>query len=380
MSGPSRPSASTLQLTLRLTTHPLYPVPTNYHILVERTDTVARLKRQIHSEWEGKPLPEGIVCIKGGRVCRDLEVIGELFPPEVSTLPLQLPGMLGEGVVEEAPAFALGIVRDYPRLTTYPPQASHPDLVLHVIVKPNSWSAPFTSLPPPTPTTSAPPAPVAAPIASPALAPASPSAGYHPAYTVTPPVEPTPPSPETLRNAFTTDLGLGGAIPTPTPATAPNPSPSLGPLVSGFPTYLAYLSQLIPLQRSLLLLNLQKAHYFYSIDVTERMARLGWAESTGSRIDPIVAREEGEEESAFSKREEREKERMRREMEEGNGEVQEVKGLLIECGLWGMVKEKEEEAEVEIRNWGVARPEGNGEFQLVQVGCVHAVSYVAELC
>lgn len=250
-------------------------------------------------------------------------------------------------------------------------QTPSPDAVLHVIVRPNSWSAPFTSLPKPTPAmpAEATPASATAPV-SPLALPTVPSpSAYNPSYAVLPPAEataPATPTPEILRNTFTSDLG--SPPPPPTTSSQIPSSASLGPNVSGFPTYLAFLSQLIPLQRSLLLLNLQKAHYFYSIDVTERLARLGWAESTGSKIDPIVIKGEGEDAEAFRLREEREKERMKREMEEGNGEVQEVKNLLVECGLWGMVKEKEEEAEAEVRDWGKERGPQNGEFQLVQIG------------
>lgn len=160
------------------------------------------------------------------------------------------------------------------------------------------------------------------------------------------------------------------------PTATTSTTPSLGPSVSGYPTYLAFVSQLIPLQRSLLLLNLQKAHYFYSIDVQDRLARLGWAESTGSKVDPIVSRQEEESDEGFAEREKKEKERVANEFGEGFGEVKEVKDLLVECGLWGMVKEKEEEAEAEVEVWGPARADPNGEFQVVQIGCVSSPSAV----
>lgn len=84
MSGPSSPSADSLQLTIRLTTHPVNPVPSYHSIAISRAATIAELKQQLHTEWDGKPQPEGIVCVKGGRVCRDQEVLGELFSAEVS--------------------------------------------------------------------------------------------------------------------------------------------------------------------------------------------------------------------------------------------------------------------------------------------------------
>lgn len=84
MSRVSSVSAGPLQLTIRLTTHPVNPVPSHHPITISREATVADLKEQLHTEWDGKPQPEGIVCVKGGRVCRDQEVLGELFGAEVS--------------------------------------------------------------------------------------------------------------------------------------------------------------------------------------------------------------------------------------------------------------------------------------------------------
>ena len=76
--------------------------------------------------------------------------------------------------------------------------------------------------------------------------------------------------------------------------------------------------------------------------MSERLARLGWADS------PTKA--EGEQEQKVDE----------------TGELEEVKGLLVECGLWGLVKEKEDEAEVEIKEWGKGHREAD-EFQLVQI-------------
>jgi hypothetical protein len=84
MSGISSPSPGSLQLTIRLTTHPVNSVPSHHPVTISRTATIAELKQQLHTEWDGKPQPEGIVCVKGGRVCRDQEVLGELFSAEVS--------------------------------------------------------------------------------------------------------------------------------------------------------------------------------------------------------------------------------------------------------------------------------------------------------
>ena len=182
-------------------------------------------------------------------------------------------------------------------------------------------------------------------------------------------------------DALRAQLAVPPALPTlPTigrssPLATTSITPSLGPSVSGYPTYLAFVAQLIPLQRSLLLLNLQKAHYFYSIDVQERLARLGWAEPTGVKVDAIVSREEGESDDAYAEREKTEKERPGKELNEGYGEMAEVRDLLVDCGLWGMVKEAVEKAEEEVAAWGPARADPNGEFQLVQIGCVRPLRY-----
>lgn len=76
------------KLTLRLTTHPVNPVPSNHAMTVSRTASVLEIKARIAEEWEGKPKVDGIVCVQGGRVCRDAEIIGHLFGKQVR-LPLR---------------------------------------------------------------------------------------------------------------------------------------------------------------------------------------------------------------------------------------------------------------------------------------------------
>lgn len=146
---------------------------------------------------------------------------------------------------------------------------------------------------------------------------------------------------------------------------------------SGYPTYLAYVSQLIPLQRSLLVLNLQKAHYFYSLEIQDRLIKLGWGEPlnrdnvTGHKVEAKIELEkvEGETEEEFEERKLSEKVRLEKDFEAGLGEVKEIRDLLMECGLWTLVEEKEKEAEIETKNWnlGIGQVGQEGEFQVVQI-------------
>src|SRR6202042_63104 len=127
--------------------------------------------------------------------------------------------------------------------------------ILHVIVKPDAWTAPFTVSPFALPRPVRPvPTRTTLPATSPATSRRSP---------------PSPSGAETARPMPPSDAPAATAPPLAPSATGTTttPTPSLGPTVSGYPTYLAFLAQLIPLQRALLLLNLQKAHYFYSVDV-----------------------------------------------------------------------------------------------------------------
>lgn len=72
-------------MILRLTTHPVLDVPANFPLTISSGATILNLKQQLEREWDGNPSPDGIVCVKGGRVCRDGEVLIDVFPPGVST-------------------------------------------------------------------------------------------------------------------------------------------------------------------------------------------------------------------------------------------------------------------------------------------------------
>ena len=133
------------------------------------------------------------------------------------------------------------------------------------------------------------------------------------------------------------DSAIGTSSATPTPET---PSPP-------FATYLAYLSQLIPLQRAVLLLNLQKAHSLYAERVKQRRAHM-----LSLQISDNVKAEGPNEQSPGEE-----------------AEVDEVKQVLIECRLWNMVEEEEVKAGQEVDKWHVQgqAPDRLAEFQLVQI-------------
>lgn len=82
--GDTGTSNDTVNLTLRLTTHPVHPVPCNHAMTVNRTNSVLDIKTRIAHDWDGEPKVEGIVCVQGGRVCRDTEIVGDLFDKQVS--------------------------------------------------------------------------------------------------------------------------------------------------------------------------------------------------------------------------------------------------------------------------------------------------------
>lgn len=73
-------SSSLLTITLQLTTHPAKPTPSFHAVTLPRTSSIKDLKQRIALEWDGKPAPDGIVFVLGGRVCRDADIVGDLFP------------------------------------------------------------------------------------------------------------------------------------------------------------------------------------------------------------------------------------------------------------------------------------------------------------
>lgn len=142
--------------------------------------------------------------------------------------------------------------------------------------------------------------------------------GYSPAYVV-------PPEPV----ASTSALPASAAAPSPSSSASASSVP-----VSPYTTYISHLQRLLPLQRALLLLNLQKAHAHYT--------RL----LTGPRTDA----------------------------NEGDG-VEEIERMLKEVGVWRIVEDKVAQSEAE---WRKLYGDGDGggdegvivdeEFQIVQVG------------
>lgn len=210
--------------------------------------------------------------------------------------------------------------------------SSVPPPVIHAIVRPSAWSVPFGEAPVPVT-----PSPAASTSTAP---PPIPTAAPAPAIASAPSATPAAPAP-----------------------AATNP----------YPQYLAYLSQLIPLQRSLLLLNLQKAHYFYSQLIQHRLAALGWAQENllSLSLASLVAKEdayglrEGESEEQW-------KERMTTE------EVGEVVSLLQGCQLWEGVELAVREAQTQVETWSereAAEARAQDEFEVVQIGYVPRASW-----
>ncbi|GAA6015888.1 hypothetical protein JCM11491_007226 [Sporobolomyces phaffii] len=279
----------TVELRLRLAAHPVHPAPVTHAVSCRETTSILALKQQLFDEWDGKPKPDGITLIKGGRVCRDSETLDEATP--------------------------------------------RTELVLHVVVRASAWSAPFTSPPPPPIATpvlptinTTPPSPLPSPPQdqdSPARDEEMATSGYSPAY-----VSPVP--------STSTPAPVPAPTPPATSATAPS-STSNNPYL----VYLGHLQRLIPIQRSLLLLNLQKAHHYYQLQVQQRTLAL---EPPG---DGPGNREDGG----------------------GVEELAEVESLLKECGLWHLVRKREDqvgEAQA-VRNEEDDDQRPNEEFKVVQL-------------
>ncbi|GAA6022590.1 hypothetical protein JCM10207_003916 [Rhodosporidiobolus poonsookiae] len=351
MGDSSNDSQDTLDLTLRLATHPVHPSPSSHALTVPSDSTVGDLKQRLEQEWDGKPKKDGITVVKGGRVLRDAEKVGEVFDEERKADP------------------------------PVPP-------VLHVIVRPAAWSAPFAA-PPPAPAPAPPAVTVSSPdasapsaspfvtnlpssadadvLASPGPASALPSPGLvppqgPPEITETPPTPvPTPP-PQAAGEASANGNGYTPANPTTPPATSAAPGAAANPLSSPPTTaapsvtgpsatnnpyvpYLSHLQRLVPLQRALLLLNLQKAHAHYAQRI--------------SQLEQTLAQDQGGDAESGG------------EGEEGAGELDEVNALLEGCGLWKLVDEAEGKAEGEYEERIVQAEAGVGvagqEFQVVQI-------------
>ncbi|GAA5839408.1 hypothetical protein JCM11251_003970 [Rhodosporidiobolus azoricus] len=363
MANPASTSGEheTLDLTLRLAVHPvlglntLHPFPA-----LSSSTSIGALKQRLEDSWDGKPKKEGFTVVKGGRVLRDVEVLKEVFEDEIKVTPT-------------------------------------PELVLHVIVRPTAWSQPFSfsaapaanspslssSIPssssaihtttsaasplrhPTTPFLSdatedvlaATPLPspgigehAAPPVAAAGPAPSS-SASLPPTPTIreTPPTPvPTPPQREGYAPAYLSaaSSAAGTALPAPTAASVPAAAASVGASTSPFLPYLSHLQRLIPLQRALLLLNLQKAHVHYQGLVGALTAQLAAGEITA----------QGEEEEA------------------GMKELSEVEELFKGLGLWALVEQAEKSAEkeyeeriVQFAGCGQAIGRAQAEFRVVQL-------------
>ena len=120
-----------------------------------------------------------------------------------------------------------------------------------------------------------------------------------------------------------------------------------------YSTYLFFVQQLVPLQRSLLLLNLQKAHYLYAGEVRRRLVALGWAD------EPAPGKKPGKGEG----------EAQVKEVRDADGEVVEVKNLMVDCGLWGVVEDNFKKGELELQSWDQDNQAqaDDDQFQIVQL-------------
>ncbi|GAA5900583.1 hypothetical protein JCM5296_005288 [Sporobolomyces johnsonii] len=308
MSSSSPPGApdtpNDVQLTLKLATHPVQPAPQTHALSLPRSSTVGDVKQRLQDDWDGKPKKDGITCVKGGKVCRDTEILGELFEEELKADP---------------PVEAL----------------------LHIIVRPNAWAAPFTT-PPPVASAPAPSSLVgAAPLSSPSPDEATFLAAEHPTIQTIPP---TPHLSGYSPGYLTTPPPVDGAAAVlPTSVIPPLASPPVAAPVApaaatngggSYVAYLGHLQRLVPLQRALLLLNLQRAHHYYQLQIQERAARL---------------RADDKEEAAET------------------GELKEVEELLKDCGLWSAVKQREKEVELELKRAENDEARRAEEFQVVHL-------------
>ncbi|GAA5872705.1 hypothetical protein JCM16303_004615 [Sporobolomyces ruberrimus] len=284
---PPSDAEESLELSLRLATHPVRLSPSTHSISIRKDASILSLKERLYAEWDGKPKPQGITIIKGGRVCRDTELLDTVFHDELETTP--------------RPS----------------------ELVLHVVARASAWSAPFTTPPDPTPLpllptiNTIPPSPSPSPL--PEEAPQTP--GYSPSY-VSPIPSTSSPSPE----------------PAPTPATSTTLPPAPPTSNNPYLVYLGHLQRLIPIQRSLLLLNLQKAHHYYQYQIELRSQRL----REGNEGDEAAGEELGQ-----------------------------VESLLKECGLWSLVVKREEQVRKEYEENrekdAAGNAEGSEEFKVVQL-------------
>ncbi|GAA5945266.1 hypothetical protein JCM3775_007414, partial [Rhodotorula graminis] len=287
-----------VEVSLQLATHPVLATPLERTLRLSRTATILDLKHRIRHEWDGTPLEQGVTVTKGARVLRDQESLDAAFEDELATTPT-------------------------------------PPLVLNVIVRPSAWSTPFTSTAAstrsaspnlfhdaPLPAQATPqrgtaadsPAPSSdvAVAGSPARSVESPyTPGFFDTAAAASTSAPATPSPSGPLLVSPTPSGTG-----PRTASATTSTGAAGPYVA----YLSHLQRLVPLQRALLLLNLQKAHAYYA---------------------NVVATGEGD-------------------------ALVEVEALLLGVGLWDSVEDRVKAAEKEAAEAG--SPALEEEFRVVQIG------------
>lgn len=353
-----------LTIRIHLPPSPTDPRASNLALDTSTASRVSDLKRSL-VERGGLAVEEGeaLALAKGARRLRDGECVGEVFDDEERKVRLVRCCLFGAQTRQAATQCRM---RSAPgrfqlsncSLTSLTPalfSQGHPStpLTLHVIARPSILdklrrvATPVEpELPAPSETPAVPAAKEAASAdlsaaaglsiqttsaveaaATPAgpvnddvgiTVPAAELTGYSPAYVV-------PPEPV----ASTSALPASAAAPSPSPSASASSVP-----ISPYTTYISHLQRLLPLQRALLLLNLQKAHAHYT--------RL----LTGPRTDA----------------------------NEGDG-VEEVERMLKEVGVWRIVEDKVAQSEAE---WRKMYGDGDGgedegvlvdeEFQIVQVG------------
>jgi len=132
------------------------------------------------------------------------------------------------------------------------------------------------------------------------------------------------------------------------------------PTIQAYASYLASLSQLVPLQRALLLLNLQKAHYWYQQRVNERYEALR--------------------EPSFAEEAKGKGKQTKSEAEDGDhvdepGDLKEVAELFRQTRVMTQVTRKDEEYLAELEEWWpVEEAKPRSEFQVVRIEYVRLSS------
>ncbi|KAK4055349.1 hypothetical protein OIO90_003187 [Microbotryomycetes sp. JL221] len=342
-----------LTINIKITTHPVWSVPLTKQVKLPAMThnptsttnkepsssraTIGDVKRIMHREWPGKPLPEHTVCVKGGRVCRDPEQLEQVFS--------------NEELDDENQA------------------------VLHVLFRPSAWSEPFpaaTTEQNPTSSTNAnDPATGPFTATNTSTSPSDPvltspiDASLAPPMTTAPslppiplpslPLQSPPPAPATAQTTAAASEPEVFAFQTASPAT-PTPAAPLSNTQDpfemhspNFAAFLANLHKLGPMQRTLLLVNLQKAQYHYSRQSQLRRQQLGWMAGTTS--DPQQAQEG----------------------DNADVELDAVKELLIGCHLWHLVQQQEQQAQNDVKRWNEMARNVIPEWQVVQL---HGMPYL----